>query len=343
MTKQVQRGRVGSRLGRLCVVSLFVLLMSALVACGSDDDGAAADGGDRTASGERKLIVFAMPFPCGLNDYAQLTCDGAEAAAKELPPGYEFDMKTGIDYADVPAFNSLLETTLQLDPAGMVVFTNGPAAQTPVLNRACDQGATVIFYDTKGDGVKCAVSHVTPNHREMGEKAAQWLIDNPPKGKGKEVAIVSLQPGQFPSNDARVEGFKETIEAAGYDVVTTVVSTNDVAETRTKVTNALTAHPNLAAIYSANGPLGNGTEQALKGKRGIVQLTTDGNAADIPSVLDGTVGVNVAQAPYVGGRLAVEYMVKALEGEDVAKVKYTPSEAIDKSNAQEFLDQGGLH
>jgi len=318
-------------------VAAAVAATLALGACGNGDASAGGDSG-----GERKLIIFAMPFPCNLNDYAKLTCEGAELAGKNLPPGYELQIKTERDYTDAPAFNALLQNSLQLSPAGFVVFANGPAAQTPILNQACDKGVKVIFYDTKGNDVKCEMSHVTPNHTELGEKAAQWLIDHPPAGGGKEVAIVSQQPGQFESNDARVKGFTDAVEAGGYKVVAVVASTNELDETRTKITNVVTAHPNLAAIFSANGPLGQGTHQALKDNDDVVQLTTDGNVSDIPSILEGTVGVNVAQAPYIGGRLAVEFMVKVLEGKDIPKVHYTPTLAVDKSNAQAFIDKGGL-
>ncbi len=323
---------------KLALGAITVAASLLLAACGSDGEGNAETAS--AGSGDRKLIIFAMPFPCGLNDYAKLTCEGAKAA--KLPGGYELKFKTGIDYTDAPAFNSLLETTLQLRPAGLVVFANGPAAQTPVLNRACDQGAKVIFYDGNGKGVKCEASWVTPPNHELGQKAAEWLIDHPPANGSKEVAIVSQQPGQFISNDQRVEGFKKTIESAGYKVVATVVTTNDLEETRGKVTNALTAHSKLGAIFSANGPMGNGTQQALKRNKRVVQLTTDGNLTDIPSVVDGTVAVNVAQAPYLGGMLAVESMVKVIEGQKVPKVQMSPSKAIDKTNAQEYLDERGL-
>jgi ribose transport system substrate-binding protein len=315
---------------------LAVSMSAALAACGSSDESEA-----ESAAGGSKLILLELPFPCGLNNFAKDLCDGAKAAAEEFPDGYTLDIKTAANYNDQGAFNSLVQTSLQLKPAGLLVFANGAAAQTPFLNQGCDQGVKVIFVDTGGEGVKCEISFVTAPNRDMGAAAAEYLIDHPAPGGSKKVIVVSQQPGLFNSNDERVEGFKETVEAAGYEVVQTVVTSNDVTQTRTGVTNAVTAHPDVEAVFSANGPMGNGTEQALLKQPNIIQLTMDGNATDIPSILKGKVTANVAQSPYEDAKVAAELMVKALEGETVPKFVATPIKVIDKSNAQAYLDAGG--
>jgi len=317
-------------------VSLVVGVCVLLAACGNSNDSGAG-----SAAGGSKLIILELPFPCGLNNFAKDMCDGAKAAEKHFPAGYSLQIKTAPNYDDQGAFNSLIQTSLQLKPAGLLVFANGAAAQTPFLNQGCEQGVKVIFVDTAGTGVKCQISFVTAPNKEMGAAAAKYLIEHPAPGGSKKAIVVSQQPGLFNSNDERVAGFKETIEAAGYKVVQTVVTSNDVTKTRTAVTNAVTAHPDVEAVFSANGPMGNGTEQALLEQPDIIQLTMDGNATDIPSILKGSVAANVAQSPYEDAKVAAELMVKAIEGESVPKFMPTPIKVIDKSNAQAYLDAGG--
>src|SRR5579862_2929301 len=86
---------------------------------------------------ETRLIIGLVGFACGFNDFAKSMCQGFAAGGKELGSDYTVEVKTGVDYADQSAFNNLIETSLQLNPAGIIVFPGGPAAQVPVLKRAC--------------------------------------------------------------------------------------------------------------------------------------------------------------------------------------------------------------
>ena len=309
---------------------------------GSTSDGATAAATAGTAASGSKLILLELPFPCGLNDYATQTCNGALAAAKTLPHGYTFAIKTSLNYTDAASFNAVIQTSLQLKPAGLIVFANGPAAQTPYLNRGCTQGVKVIWYDTPGQGVKCAVSLIAPNHYQLGVQAGKYLIAHPPANGSKEVAIVGQQPGEFHSNDLRVSGFTKTVEAAGYKIVQTVVSTNALDQTRTGVTNMLTAHPGVGAVFAANGPLGDGAAEALRGNHSVVLLTTDGNVTDIPMVENGTFAADVAQDPYNGGKTAVEYMLQVLRGRKVPSQYLEPYLVVSKGNAKSYISAGGM-
>jgi ribose transport system substrate-binding protein len=318
------------------VVALAASLM--LAACGSG-------GSSRTngaASSKHQLLLLALPFACDLNDYASNLCKGAEEAARSLPHNYTLQIKTTIDYTDVPAFNSMLQTSLQLNPTGLMVFPNGPAAQTPVLNEACARGVKVVFVDTAATGVRCALTRISSPNEQLGADSAKWLIAHPPASGSKEVAIVSQKPGEFASNDERVTGFTRTVEAAGYKIVATLVTTNALDQTRGLVTNALTAHPHLGAIFSANGPMGDGTSQALKGNKNVVHMTLDGNVSDVKNILAGTASENTAFSSFRIGELAVRYVADAIAGKQVPKLAYAPTEVVDATNAKQYIAAGGL-
>ena len=337
----VEFTRSGAWARRVALVAMAIAASLFAAACGSDDDSSGRTSSDGSSSGGSKLVVMALPFPCNLNNFAKDLCDGARAGAEELSDGYELQIKTASNYNDQASFNNLIQTSLQLNPAGMLVFANGAAAQAPFLNQGCDRGLKVIWVDTAGEGVRCQVSFVTAANRKMGEEAGRYLIDHPPANGSREVIIVSQQPGLFNSNDERVAGFKETVEAAGFEVVQTVTTTNDLTQTRTAVTNALTAHPDAGAVFSANGPMGNGTEQALRKHPDVMQITMDGNATDIPSIIRGSVAANVAQSPYQDSKVAMELIVRAIEGEQVPRDVGTPIKVIDRGNAKAYLEDGG--
>lgn len=327
-----------------------VLLAASLVvgACGATGPSSGTTGPSSgptdiavaTASPDStpKLIVFLLSFPCGLNNYATNLCEGATAAGEALPDGYELEIKTGIDYGDTAAYNSLIQNSLQLKPAGLIVFPNGPAAQVPVLKEACTQGVKVIIIDSPANDPTCQSTFVGANHHQLGVDLGNWLIAHP--ASSKEVGIVSLPPGQYTSNDARVRGFTETVSANGYQIVATAITDLSLDKTRTEVTNMITAHPNLGVILSANDQMGNGTAQAVTDPK-ITQLSIDGALDSVARIPDGGLSADAAQDPYAMGSLAVESMVKAIQGQTLQPEVFTQSVIVDAENVEAYIAAGG--
>ena len=317
--------------------ALAIAAALALAACSTTN---AAVGSGTSGSGP-KLILFELSFPCGLNPGVNKLCAGVTAAAKKLPGGFKVEIKTGVNYADNSAFNSLIQTSMQLHPAGLIIFPAGPAAQTPVMNQACGKGIKIVIMESPATGLKCQDSFVGTDNFRLGQLDAKWLIAHPPAGGSKQVGIVTQPPGEYASTDARVRGFTQTVAAAGYQVVATAITNLSLDTTRTEVTNMVTAHPGLGAVFSANGPMGDGTEQALKNNHHIIQLTLDGLPNDIRSILSGTIGADAVSDAYAEGELAVQYMAAVLQGHKVSASAHVPSELVDSSNARGYLASAG--
>lgn len=323
---------------RRWVPMLATIVVSTIMvaACGGQSTETNTGGGDRS-----KLIIATMGFPCSLNDFAKSLCDGFAAGAKALPAGFQFELKTGTDFADVSGYNNLIQTSAQLDPGGLIVFPGGPAAQTPMLKQACAKDIKLIIIDNPVEGLgDCQSGYIAANHRKLGEDVGNWLIEHPPTSK--QVGIVTLPPGQVSSNDDRVNGFNETVEAAGFTVVATVVTDLGLDKTRTQVTNMLTAHPDLGAVFSANDQMGYGTAEAVKasGNREIKQLTVDGALDAVKRIPDG-LAATASQDPFFAGKESVLNMAKLLEGDTIPPVIYEPSMVVDETNAKEYIAKGG--
>jgi ABC-type sugar transport system substrate-binding protein len=312
-----------------------VALSVSVAACGSGDGGGASGGGS-------KLIVATMGFPCSLNDFSKSLCDGFRAGESALPDGYRFELKTGTDYADQTAYNNLIQTSMQLNPAGMIVFPGGPAAQVPLLKQACAKDVKIIILDNPVPGLgDCRSSYIAANNRTLGANLGTWLSDHAPAST--EVGIVSFPPGQDTSMDDRVKGFTDTVEAAGFKVVATVPTDLSLDKTRTQVTNMLTAHPGLGAIFSAADQLGYGTAQAVahSGGQRVLQLTIDGALDAVKRIPEG-LAADAAQHPYFAGKQSVLTMVKALQGQSVPAFIPEPTKLIDETNADAYIAAGGL-
>jgi ribose transport system substrate-binding protein len=297
------------------------------------------DSADRRAAGQQAHPFRAL-IPVRAQLRGQQLCAGVTAEAKKLPPGFRVQIKTGVNYSDNTAFNSLIQTSLQLSPAGLIVFPAGPAAQTPVMNQACAKGVKIVIMESPVTGLNCQSSFVGTDNFKLGADDAKWLIAHPPASK--QVGVVTQPPGEYVSTDDRVKGFTQTITAAGYHVAATAVTNLSADSTRTAVTNMVTAHPGLGAVFSANGPIGDGAAQALTNNRGIIQLTLDGQPNDVRSIESGTISADAVSNAYVEGELTVQYMAAALQGHKVPASALVPSAVIDKSNSVQYLSAGGL-
>lgn len=295
-------------------------------------------GWQPTQAKEPKQIIGVIGFPCGLNGFTTNLCAGFEAGKDELPPGYTFELKSGVDFTDTVALNNLYENSIQLNPVGLIAFPNGPVAQAQILKQACAKGIKVIVLDNKIDGLgQCQSSYIASDSYKLGAQLGEWLIAHPPSSK--EVGIVTFPPDQFSSAKARVEGFTETVKASGYEIVATVNTDTSLDKTRTIVTNMITAHPNLGAIMSSAEPVNNGTALAITDPE-IVQLTVDGVADSAKRIQSGERRADALQNPFDIGRLAVLNMGKLLQGESIPAEIYPRTVVLDKSNVDAFVKGG---
>ncbi|MGY2872820.1 ABC-type sugar transport system substrate-binding protein [Marmoricola sp. URHA0025 HA25] len=289
------------------------------------------------AAGGKKLLIVAMPVPCNFIESFATMCDGMKKAAAALPGDYELVFKTGNDYSDTAAFNSLIETSLQLKPAGMIVMPTGPSAQTAAVNKACDQGVKVIVIDTPAEGIKCQSAIVGADHHKLGAIMGDWLGNHAPSSK--QVGIVSFAPGVDASMDARVAGFKEAAEAAGFDVVATASTDLSLEKSRTQTTNLLTAHPGLGAVFAANGPIGQGASQAVHSTNTVLlTLDLDSRLADL--IRSGRVAAVGDQGTAAEGSEAVDAMAKLLQRKQISSTINTPLTVVDKDNVDTFTSGG---
>lgn len=323
---------------RWLVGAVALVTSVVLAACGSSSDSSTSGSGSGSDQGDSKLIIANMSFPCGLNDFAKSLCAGFEDVESELPPGFEFELNTGIDFADTTKFNNVIQTSQQLDPAGLVIFPNGPSGQVPVLKEACAKGIKVIIIDNPVKGLgSCQTSYIAADNYNLGVEIGKWLLEHEPSSK--EVGIAAYHPGEASSEDERVDGFTKTVEAAGYEVVSTLSTDLSLDKTRSGITNMLTAHPDLGAIFTSNDAIGDGAAQAIESADAdVMLLSVDGSAESVKRIPDG-LSADIAQDPYFAARESVLNMVKAIEGKEVPAELTEPAVVIDETNVDEYLEE----
>jgi ABC-type sugar transport system substrate-binding protein len=102
--------------------------------------------------------------------------------------------------------------------------------------------------------------------------------------------------------------------------------------------NILTSNPNVKAIFAANDGMGLGAVQAVAaaGLEGqVVVYSVDAIPEALDAVKAGRLGGSVAQYPAEMAYLAVETLIKVIEGRPVAPVAESPVALITQENVGE--------
>jgi len=186
------------------------------------------------------------------------------------------------------------------------------------VNAAYDAAAQAkipIISIARGSASPNQTLHVAMDEKQIGRDIASWTAQRI-GGKGK-VAMISGPPGA-PTFRNLNEGYLEVM--AKYPSIS-VVARNEGALTRERglkvAEDALVAHPDLAAIYTANDDVALGAAQAVaaSGRVGKTIVTgMNGVPPALKAVKDGNVGMTVELNPVLWGRLGVDVLAAYLKG-----------------------------
>jgi ABC-type sugar transport system substrate-binding protein len=262
--------------------------------------------------------------------------------------GYEFAAaRYGVDIViqDVPREDAaedqlaILETWL--NEGGFDGFSVTPIRATSLntgLAEATARGIPIINIDelipldsAEEAGIEIA-TQIASNNVRAGELGARLFAQLLPAGA--EVAVIEGAPGTTSSID-RVTGFTETARALGFNVVASQPANWDRAQAFNVATNILQGNPNVAAIFAANDGMGLGAVEAVEaaGLAGqVIVASVDAIPEALDAVREGRLAGTVAQYPDEMAVLAVEAMLKVLQGRPVAPQIESPVVMISADN-----------
>lgn len=214
----------------LVILLIVVMVLSMSSACGKDE------------------IEIAI-VPKSLDNAIFLDAKtAAEEKAKELGITIYWEGPTTSDAAmQVNVIESLIER--QVD--GILISCNDAEALKDVINRAVDAGIVVGCFDSDSPDSKRAFYCGTNNYA-IGKLSAEFMMDYLPDG-GK-VAILTGVLGA-PNLEARIDGFEETLAAAGSKIEVLPVQTgeDDVQKSVEVVAQYTAANPDLAGWFFDGG------------------------------------------------------------------------------------------
>jgi ribose transport system substrate-binding protein len=235
--------------------------------------------------------------------------------------------------------------------AGVNVLILNPLdhkALVPAVNAAVKAGVPVFIVDSAIDPTAGFITSIQANNEGNGELIGEWIVNKMGKTKIK-AALISGSQGNPVGREKRlgfVRGFAEMQLMTHGNADLTIVSQGWGNWTNNgglkAMEDILVANPDINLLVAENDAMGMGALKAINesGKAGnITVVGFDGQKEAYELIREGKFGATALNSPKELARLAVEAVVKYLNGErQIDKVIYTPAVLISKENVDLFYD-----
>ncbi len=191
---------------------------------------------------------------------------------------------------------------------------------TRPLKRMAERGTKLVTVDTTISDPSFVATQVVTSNIEGGQMAADAMIEAI-GGKGT-VMVITNPPGST-AQDERAKGFEDAIKRVpGVTYLGAQYQNDDPQKAAEIVTSSLSAHPDLAGIFSTNDQGAIGAVTGLRQARAVgrVKLVAyDSAAAEVAALKNRQISVLIAQDPKREGEMSVEIAKKLLDGHPVDK------------------------
>jgi ribose transport system substrate-binding protein len=209
---------------------------------------------------------------------------------------------TGTPDYEIDAAVQVLDETIALQPAGILLTVMQPDPLRPSIDNSIDSGIPLVTFDADSPLSK-RYSFVGTGNYYAGVVAARYLG---PLVQSGQVAVTSAV-GQG-NLDLRIDGFRDTLIAEFPDVILDEASIVDnegsSALSATKLTTLLEANPAIRGIFSTNAQGAVGIGYALREVDMVEEVHSigfdyDANTLDL--IDSGELGATLAQGTWQMG------------------------------------------
>lgn len=282
----------------------------------------ASAGASQAAAQNKVALVLGVK---GSPFYQAMQC-GAQARAKAL--GLDLTVSAPDQFAadsQIPVVNAVTATK----PDVAVIVPTDMQALIQPMKQLHARGTTVITADQTLADTSFITTQVLTDNEAGGRLAADAmakLLD----GKGK-VLTITQPPGSL-AQDARAAGFKEELKK--YPRITFLgdqYQSDDPQKAAEIVTSTLSAHPDLAGLFSTNdqGAIGAITGLRQAGAVGKVKVVAyDAAQAEVSALKNGAIQALIAQNPKAEGEAAMDAAAAAIAGKSLPKQTLTEIKVI---------------
>ena len=322
-----------SRKNTFVGVLVLMIVAVALTACASPATPAAK------AKKKIGFSVFDMQYGF-FQDMEKGTREAAQAA------GYDYVLVD--EKSDEATMVSATTDLINQGIDALIISPFRPNALGPLVDAAKKKGIPVIVNDIGGGGTAYDAI-VVSNNGEGGVMAADYL-DKLIKTTGntsKKVASITCDPTSVFAWQRNVN-FEKRIKELGYEVAASLNGQSKQELGYSLMKDVLSAHPDVAGVFSCNDPMAVGAAQAIAdaGKSGVKDIPVVGFNADeiaLKAIKEGSMAATVQQIPYDMGKMTVDLATKLMNGEkltygnDAEREIYVPVNLITAENVDTLL------
>jgi fructose transport system substrate-binding protein len=208
-----------------------------------------------------------------------------------------------------------IENMINRGVKGITLDPANSTALVPIVKKARDAGIVVVTTNTSLAPLTVADATYETDNLQAGILIGQWAKAT----MGSKAAHIAMLDYDLTNKTAKArhDGFLRGFGISDGDpqISGSALTLGNVETGQTAMENLLSAHADINVIYTINEPAAQGAFFAIKQARREVLVTSiDGSCAGVRSVADGTIGATVMQFPVLMGELAVEAVIKAVEG-----------------------------
>lgn len=323
------------------LVVFAVMFTMILTGCGTQSktdtkDGAAAvegtskDSGNKEAPAGKKQYTVAFSLKTVTNDdFQKAIADSIQKAVEAS--GNKFLLVTAGEQTAVSTQVNQIEDLIMKKVDAIILNPMDSKAVIPALKKAKEANIPVVLVDTPVDkgNEDLYLSYIGTDNFNAGLEAGKRMVQEL-GGKGN-VLIVRGANGNA-AGDGRVDGFKKGLEGSEIKVVGEQPGdwSNDKAMSVTQ--NMLQANSDVQGLFSASDVMVDGILQALSDKKisGLKIMSVDGSKKAVELIKSGEITGTMAQFPGKMGPMAVDTLLKVLDG------------TMDASQAQKTVDSGTM-
>jgi len=302
------------------LVGIMVIIVMVLSACKSSATTEAPEESAPVTESDLTIAGVVFQDDQFMNSMVQGFVDAGEK--------YGVKVVTANTNNDQAKETELIQTYMAQGVSGIAIAPLSKDASIATLKEASDQGIQVAITNMSISDPSFLAGGFTSDDRSngkiVGENAAKFIQEE--LGGTAKVAIVDFDDQLPDQSKARYGGFEDGLKAAGVEYTVVAHQSSHLQEDAlAKVTDMLTANPDIQVIFACNegGTIGAAMAVKQAGKGGQVYVFGYDGSDQLTSMIlsgDNILIGSVAQDPYSQGYRAVEALAKALTGETVAEM-----------------------
>ena len=258
----------------------------------------------------------------------------AEAKAADL--GINF-INVTTEVQDAEAQKAAVDTAITQGVDAIIVGAADSRGWDDSFNKAKDAGIPIITVDT-GIEHEWVSTLIQTDNLAAARDAGDYIVEQT-GGTGKALVLGGSVGHQ--TGDARKQGVEEKLLEAGMEVIGDW-SDWDENKSADLTQNALTANPDIVAVFVAFDPGAVAALSVIRDKGLLDQITLvgfDGLPVALKAIKEGEMEASMAQNPARMGSEGVELAYRIIQGETVPKFIPIDGVLITADNVDEFLTE----